>query len=202
MEEIILEAVARIKQSGKFKENGFVPGVLYGDSVTGATPVKFDIIALKKVIARHGSNAKVWIKYDNDKKFGFIKEVQKDAMSGNLKHIDVQIVAKDHEIKLQIPVVFKGDDSLKNTQLELQVYKSEINVSGKMALMPDAIYVDVSEKKLGDTITVKDFDLDKQINVIENEDEVYGVIINLKVLPTDTDDETSETLETTEAKAE
>jgi large subunit ribosomal protein L25 len=202
MEEVILEAAARIKQSGKFKENGFVPGVLYGDSVTGATPVKFDTIALKKVIARHGSNAKVWIKYDNDKKFGFIKEVQKDAMSGNLKHIDVQIVAKDHEIKLQIPVVFKGDDSLKNIQLELQVYKSEINVSGKMALMPDAIYVDVSEKKLADTITVKDFDLDKQINVIENEDEVYGVIINLKVLPNDTDDETSETLETTEAKAE
>ena len=196
MEEIILEAIERVKQSGKFKEIGFVPGVLYGDSVTGATSVKFDTIALKKVIARHGSNAKVWIKYDNNKEFGFIKEVQKDAISGNITHIDVQIVAKDHEIKLQLPIVFKGDDSLKNIQLQLQVYKSEINVSGKMALMPDAIYVDVSEKKLGDTITLKDFDLDKQINVIENEDEVYGAIINLKVLPTESDDETTEITET------
>lgn len=196
MEEIILEAIERVKQPGKFKEIGFVPGVLYGDSVTGATSVKFDTIALKKVIARHGSNAKVWIKYDNNKEFGFIKEVQKDAISGNITHIDVQIVAKDHEIKLQLPIVFKGDDSLKNIQLQLQVYKSEINVSGKMALMPDAIYVDVSEKKLGDTITLKDFDLDKQINVIENEDEVYGAIINLKVLPTESDDETTEITET------
>lgn len=202
MEEVILEAVARLKQSGKFKEIGFVPGVLYGDDITGATSVMFDSIALKKVISHHGSNAKVWIKLDNTKKFGFIKDVQKDAISGNLTHIDVQIVAKDHEIKMQIPVVFKGDDNLKNIQLELQVYKSEINVSGKMALMPDAIYVDVSEKKLGDAITVKDFELDKQINVIENEDEVYGVIINLKVLPTETDDEATETVETTEAKAE
>jgi len=202
MEEIILEAIERIKQPGKFKEIGFVPGVLYGDNVTGATSVKFDTIALKKVIARHGSNAKVWIKYDNTKKFGFIKDVQKDAISGNITHIDVQIVAKDHEIKLQLPIVFKGDDSLKNIQLQLQIYRSEINVSGKMALMPDAIYVDVSEKKLGDTITVKDFDLDKQINVIENEDEVYGVVINLKVLPTESDDETTETVEATETKAE
>ena len=196
MEEIILEAIERVKQPGKFKEMGFVPGVLYGDSVTGATSVKFDTIALKKVIARHGSNAKVWIKYDNNKQFGFIKDLQKDAISGNITHIDVQIVAKDHEIKLQLPIVFKGDDSLKNIQLQLQVYKSEINVSGKMALMPDAIYVDVSEKKLGDTITLKDFDLDKQINVIENEDEVYGAIINLKVLPTESDDETTEITET------
>lgn len=202
MEEIILEAIERIKQPGKFKEIGFVPGILYGDNVTGATSVKFDTIALKKVIAHHGSNAKVTIKYDNTKKFGFIKEVQKDAISGSITHIDVQIVSKDHEIKLQLPIIFKGDDSLKNIQLQLQVYKSEINVSGKMALLPDAIYVDVSEKKLGDTITVKDFDLDKQIKVIDNEDEVYGIIINEIISPDAEETETVETVETTEAKVE
>ena len=204
MEEVILVAIERIKQPGRFKEMGFVPGVLYGDGVTGATSVKFDTIALNKVLTRHGSNAKVWIKYDNNKKFGFIKDVQKDAISGSITHIDVQIVAKDHEIKLQIPIVFKGDDNLNNMQLQLQIYKSEMHVSGKMALMPDTIYIDVSEKKLGDTITLKDFDLDKQINVSEKEDEIYGVIIN-KIVPIDSDEEitdTDEVVEATETKVE
>jgi large subunit ribosomal protein L25 len=202
MEEIILEVIERVKQPGKFKEIGFVPGVLYGDNVTGATAVKFNTIALKKVIAHHGSNAKVWIKYDNNKKFGFIKEVQKDAISGSITHVDVQIVSKDHEIKLQLPIVFKGDDSLRNIQLQLQVYKSDINVSGKMALLPEAIYVDVSEKKLGDTITQKDLNLDKQINVNENEDEIYGKVINLIVSPDEESTGIIEAAEATETKTE
>lgn len=190
MKEIILEAIERTKQPGKFRESGFVPGVLYGDSIDVATSVKFEALALEKVLTCHGSNAKVWIKYNNNKRFGFIKEVQKHPVSGSVIHIDVQIVSKDHEIKLQIPIAFKGEDDLAHRQLQLQVYKSEITVFGKMALMPDAIYVDISEKKLGDTITLNNFGLDKQLSVSEKADEVYGMIINLKNESIDADVET------------
>lgn len=176
MEEIILNATERTKQSGKFRERGFVAGVLYGDGVAAANSVKFETVALNKVLAGHGSNAKVCIKYNDSKKFGFIKEVQRDAISGLVTHIDVQIVSKDHEIKLQIPVIFKGEDVLALKQLQLKVYKSEITVSGTMDLMPDAIYVDVSDMKLGDSITVNNFHLDKQLNLSEKEDTVYGII--------------------------
>jgi large subunit ribosomal protein L25 len=180
MEEIVLQAIERNEQPGRFKESGFVPGVLYGDSVTLATSVKFDALALKKVITNHGSNAKVWIKLNDSKKFGFIKAVQKHPLTGNIIHVDVQIVSKEHELKLQIPIVFKGEDDLKQNLLQLHVNKSEITVLGKMDLMLDAIYVDVSEKKLGDTITVSDFNLDKQLKVNEKEDVIYATIINQK----------------------
>ncbi len=185
MEEIILEAIERAKQPGKFKETEFVPGIIYGDSVDGATSVKFDALALKKILANHGSNAKVWIKYKDSKKFGFIKEVQKHPVSGSVIHVDVQMVSKDHEIKLQIPIAFRGEEDLRNRQLQLQVYKSEITVFGKMSLMSDLIYVDISEKKLGDTITLRDLDLNKQINVGEKEDVVYGMIISLNTQTAD-----------------
>ena len=185
MEEVILQAIERTRQPGKFRESGFVPGVLYGDSVAGATSVKFETQALKKVLTGHGTNAKVWIKLNNNKKFGFIKEVQKDPVSGTLTHIDVQIVSKDHELKLQIPISYKGEEDLKQKLLQLQVYKSEVTVLGKMDFMLDAIYVDVSEKKLGDTINLKDFDLNKELKVSEKEDVVYGIIINLKNHPID-----------------
>ena len=110
-----------------------------------------------------------------------LRKYKKILYSGNVTHIDVQIVSKDHELKIQIPIVFKGEDDLKRRQLKLQVYKSEITVFGKMAMMLDAIYVDVSEKELGDTITLNNFDLDKKLKVIDKEDTVYGIIINLKV---------------------
>jgi large subunit ribosomal protein L25 len=156
-----------------------VPGVIYGDSITAAASVKFEEKAIKKVISNHGSHAKLWIKYNDNKKFGFIREVQRQPMTGNLIHLDIQIVSKDHEIKRQIPIVVKGEDDLKGKQLQLQINKSEIAIFGKMALMPDTIFVDVSDKDLGDTITLNNFELDALLKN-EDEDTVFGVIVNLR----------------------
>ena len=45
--------------------------------------------------------------------------------------------------------------------------------------MSDAIYFDVSGKELGDTITLNNFDLDKQLKVSDEENTVYAMITNL-----------------------
>jgi len=180
MNEIMLDAIERA--DGKFRETGFVPGVLYGDGVAAATAVKFEERSLNKLLSSHGNSAKLWININNSKKFGFIKEVQRKPMTRTVSHIDVQIVSKDHEIKLQIPINFQGEDNLINRQLQLQVYKSDITVFGKMASMPDVIDVDVSAMELGDTITSNNFGLDKLLK-IDNEDDIYGTIINLRVQP-------------------
>ena len=178
MEDITLEAIERA--DGKFKEVGYVAAILYGDGIE-ATSVKFEEKALNKLLNKHGNSAKFWININNSKKFGFIKEVQRKHMVRIVSHVDVQIVSRDHEIKLQLPINFKGDDTLRTRQLQLQAYKSEITVLGKMDIMPDSIDIDVSEMELGDNITVSNFGLDKQLK-IENEDTIYATIINLRVV--------------------
>lgn len=180
MEETILNAVERTMQPKRCREAGFTPGVLYGDSVTNAITVQFETTALKKVLATHGSNAKVWVKYGGNKKFGFIKEVQRHPVSAKLIHTDVFLVSQDHEVRMQIPITFEGRDSLDNVLL--QVHKSEIEVLGKAALMPEAVVVDVSTMALGDTITSKNFNFDKQIKITDNENEIYGIITPLREL--------------------
>jgi len=180
MEEIILDAVERTMQPKRCREAGFTPGVLYGDSVTNAITVQFETVALKKILATHGSNAKVWVKYGGNKKFGFVKEVQRHPVTAKVTHIDVFLVSQDHEVKMQIPITFEGRDSLDNVQL--QVHKSEIEVLGKAALMPEAVVVDVSTMVLGDTITSVNFNLDKQLKITDSENEVYGIITVLREL--------------------
>lgn len=179
MEEIILEAQDRVKQTDKAKEKNFVPGILYGDNIDGSIPVNFNRIDLRKVISSHGTNAKVWIKNNDNKKYGFIKEVQRHPITRDISHIDVQIVSTDHEIKMQIPITYIGEEDLKIRQLQLQVYKSEISVLGKMAVIPETIVVNVSEKQLGDSITLENLDLDQKLT-IEKSDEVYGMVTHLK----------------------
>ncbi|MDR3599699.1 MAG: 50S ribosomal protein L25 [Desulfosporosinus sp.] len=180
MEETILNAVTRTMQPKQCREAGFTPGVLYGDSVTNAITVQFETATLKKVIATHGSNAKVWVNYGDNKKFGFIKEVQRNPVSAKVIHIDVFLVSQDHEVKMQIPITFEGRDSLDN--MILQIHKSEIEVFGKAALMPETVVVDVSSMALGDTITAQNFTLDNQIKITDSENEVYGIMAPLREL--------------------
>ncbi|MBB6624537.1 50S ribosomal protein L25 [Clostridium gasigenes] len=179
MEKNILNAFERTTKSKRFKENGFIAGVIYGDNVKEATSVKFEESSLRKILGKHGSNAKVWVKYGEGKKFGFIKEIQRHPVTAKITHIDVQLVSKNHEIKLQLPIEFKGEKNLVANLLKLNIQKTEIDVFGKMALMPDVVVIDVSEKELGDTITIKNFNLDKEIKISDNEDEIYATITRL-----------------------
>ncbi len=180
MQEVILNAEERIAKSGKFKETGYIPGVLYGDGIDQATSVKFNESDLRKILSKHGAHTKLWIQYNDDKKFGFIKDIQKHPVSHQILHMDVQIVSQDHDVKMQLPIIFNGENQLRQNQLHLQVQKSVVEVIGRAVLMPDAIYVDVSEKEHGDMITSKDIELSDKIRIV-NPDEIYGSIGHLKI---------------------
>ncbi|APC39758.1 50S ribosomal protein L25 [Clostridium estertheticum] len=180
MEQVILNALERTTSNKKFNEDGFIAGVMYGDGSTDATSVKFELVPLRKILVKHGSNAKVVVKYGEEEKTGFIKEIQRHPVTAKITHIDVQLVSKDHEIKLQLPISYKGEENLSSQRLQLQVQKSEIDVFGKMAIMPDSLSVDVSQMALGDSITIKNFDLNKEIRVTDKEDEVYASITQMK----------------------
>ncbi|KGP76230.1 hypothetical protein JT05_05970 [Desulfosporosinus sp. Tol-M] len=196
MEETILDAVDRNMKPKKCREAGFTPGVLYGESVTNAISVQFETAALKKVLAAHGSNAKVWVNYGSNKKFGIIREVQRQPVSARVIHLAVYLVSQEHELRMKIPILFEGQENLKNALL--QVYKAEVEVFGKAHLMPDAVVIDISTMAVGDVITSINFNLDKQVKITDNKDEVYGIIIPQRVLTEETE-AVRETVTETEA---
>jgi len=178
MEDTILTAVERPRQHGKFREKGFVAGVVYGEGVNNGKPVKFDAAALQSILKRHGSNARVTVMLDNQERAGFIKEIQRDAISRQITHVDVQLVSKDQEVKLQIPLIFKGVEELAERQLQLLVHKYDVTVTGRMDLMPEAIHIDVAAMNLGDSITADNIHLDSQLKVSEKEEEAVYAVIN------------------------
>ncbi len=180
MEEIILNAMARNEKPNKVRNAGFIPGVLNGPGAT-STPVKFESVALNKIIAKYGTNAKLWVVLGAEKKFGFIKEVQKHPVEGKVIHIAIQLALTDQNVKMQLPITFHGQAELEHRLLQLQVSKSEIEVAGKAALIPNEAVVDVSEKKFGENITVIDFHLPSEIKILDPEDVIYAMIKAAKV---------------------
>ena len=179
MEEIVLKADARTEKPNKVRREGFIPGVLNGPG-TASVPVKFDGTAIGKVIAKHGEHAKLWIDFDNNKKYGFLKEIQRDPVEPKILHVSVQLVARDQLVKAHLPIVIQGHAELEHKLLQLQIQKAVIEVEGKAAVVPEEVTVDVSGMELGKTITAADFHLPEGVKVLDPENETYAVIKQVK----------------------
>lgn len=175
MDETTIRAVERHGKPNKVRSEGFAPGVLNGPG-TASAMVQFDPLALSRVITKHGPNAKVWVEYGAEKSFGFIKEIQKQPVEGKILHVAVQLVSKDQEVKMHLPITFHGIGEMEHRMLKVQVYKSEAEVFGKAELLPDSIVVDVSGKELGAEITAGDFCLPPDIKIADAVGEIYAVI--------------------------
>ncbi len=195
MEKIIIKALERSKKTGKFKEQGFVPGVLYGEGMDAPASVKFEAAVIKNLLAKHGSNAKIWVDYNGTEKFGFVKATQSDALSNKLIHLDIQVIAKDQKMKIQIPIRFIGEEALKEKDLELHISKHEVTVTGDMNKMPESIDVDVSNLEMGGQVTYDDFKLDESL-VTDEKDLAYGVVNHLKLMKVEETTTEVETVET------
>jgi len=180
MEEIIIKAMARDEKPNLTRKAGFIPGVLNGPGAT-SVPVKLENAALTKIIAKHGTHAKMWIELGSEKNFGFIKEIQKHPVEGKILHVAIQVVAKDQLVKMQLPINFHGAIELEHRMLQLQVYESKIEVEGNATLMPDEAVIDVSKKEAGENVTAIDFHLPAEIKILGSTDVIFAVIKNAKV---------------------
>ena len=196
MEETILKATMRTESPKKAREAGFTPGVL-NEHDTTSTSVQFDTPALNKVIAKHGPNAKIWVELGKKKRFGFVKEIQRHPVEGKIIHVAIQLMTKDQEVKMHLPVVFHGRDELEHRMLQVHVYKADMEVVAKATLMPEIVVTDVSKKEAGDSITLADFNLPKDVRVLDAENEIYAVIKAAKEVPAEEPEEVK-----TEAAAE
>ncbi|MEQ8201040.1 MAG: 50S ribosomal protein L25 [Syntrophomonadaceae bacterium] len=179
MEQTTLTATDR--QPGKFREQGFIPGVIYGGDVATSQSVKFEYGPVQKLISRHGANARVEIGLGNTRKSGFIKEIQRDAITKKIIHVDIQVVSKGQEIKLNIPILFDNEEQLADRRLQLLVYKPTVEVEGTMASIPESIRIDVGNLEAGESVTVETIEQGHQLKVSDKEDTLYAAIIHQPV---------------------
>jgi len=188
MEETILKSEARIGNAKQVRDAGLIPGVLHTPGAASVS-VQFETASLNKILTQHGLNAKVWIMTGDEKKFGFIKEVQKSPLDHKILHVAVQMVDQNKSVIMELPVVFRGREKLEARQLETHMLKTEIKVECKSSNLPEAAMVDVSTRVLGDNITAADFKFPDGVVVLDPADEVYAVVKSVRMATVEADAE-------------
>ncbi len=134
------------KKTRFLRREGITPAHLFGqglDSVAVQCPTP----DLQRAIAQKGTTRLMDLKLDTEKEARsvFIREIQRDAISGELIHVDFYQVNKNRKIRVAVPVVLVGDApaaKLKNNIIEQLM--SEVEVESLPGDLPPQIEVDIT----------------------------------------------------------
>ncbi|MFW6306436.1 MAG: 50S ribosomal protein L25 [Bacillota bacterium] len=191
MERYSLKAKVRTESgkgvARKLRSNGMIPGVIYGKTR------KPESLILDPQDLKHktGGNAIFDLEIEGEnveKETAMIKEIQKDVITGELKHIDFQHISMDEKIVVSVLLNLVGDaPGVKDGGIVQQLMR-EIDIESLPLEIPEQIDVDISTLEIGSSISVGDLEVDEDIDIITPAEEV---IVTL-AFPTEIEEEEEE----------
>lgn len=144
----------------KLRREGIVPGVVYRKGEESLS-LKMDAKSLSKALhTSSGENVIIKLFVDATKKgkerIVVIKEIQRDPVKDSLVHVDFNEISLTQTLKVKVPLVAKGESiGVKQEAGVLQHVMWEVEVECLPTNIPDKIEVDITNLKIGDTISLK-----------------------------------------------
>ena len=178
MKGLILKATKRDllgKKTKILRSQGITPTHLFGHNLESLS-LQCDTADLKQIIAQAGKTRLLSLKVDADKQSRsvFIREIQRDRISGQLIHVDLYQIQKKEKIKVDIPIVLAGEaPALKEKGHTLTHGVTSLSIECLPDKLPPQIDVDLSileEKE--QSIYVRDIILDLDITLITDPDQM------------------------------
>lgn len=154
----------------RVRSRGHIPGVIYGHYFSNY-PLEFDRKELNRLISNHGENALVNVSINGITYPAMIKEVQRDPVTGEIIHIDLQQVYATEKIHTSVPIMITGRKNLsKDTIIQQQLNK--VDIECYPTNVPKYISVDVSGLPIGKSIKIQDVEFGEEISVLNDEREI------------------------------
>ena len=156
------------KKTRFLRRDGQTPTHLFGHGIESLA-LQCDTEALQNMINMKGTTRLLNIIIDNEKEMRsvFIREIQRDVLSGQLLHVDLYQVNQNEKIKVALPIIFKGAaPALKQKNNIIEHILNELTVESLPGDLPPHIDVDLSVlTSSNQAITVKDLVLGPRVTV-------------------------------------
>ncbi len=152
--EYILEAQPRERGNPReLRRKGLIPGVVYGPGVN--VPVVFRQKDLEELLHKITRSSRIKLNLNGQTLDTFIKEIQYDALTDRVIHIDLYKPPAAKPIKLRVPLVIRGEAKGRHAGGVLQQIRDVIEIKGLPERIPEKIELNVTELDIGEAIHVK-----------------------------------------------
>lgn len=163
METTTIEIATRAKSTKGanklLRRNGYLPGSI---SCKGKDSIS---IALKrdeiiKSLRKNGRNAVFKLESADNKAYTvMVKEIQYSGIKNEYLSLEFQQVSLSEEVNTDVAIKLLGVDLLESKRLVLNKQTNSILIKGLPQDIPDAIEIDVSNMKAGDSVLFSDINL-------------------------------------------
>ena len=150
METIVVKSEKRqglgSNASRRLRAQGFVPAVLYGESMDTLSLVlaKKDIVRILRL--ETGENTIFKVAVDTGEFDAMIKELQIEPATDELLHVDLIRISMDKPIRVTVPVVHRGDPiGVKTEGGFVDFVTREVEVECLPRDIPESLGIDISE---------------------------------------------------------
>ncbi|MCL2140981.1 MAG: 50S ribosomal protein L25 [Dehalococcoidia bacterium] len=163
------------KKTRFLRRDGQTPAHLFGRGIESMS-LQCNTEELQNMINLKGTTRLLNIKIGGEKEYRsvFIREIQRDSISGILQHVDLYQVNQTEKIKLALPIVFKGSaPALKQKNNIIEHILTELTVESLPGDLPPQIDVDLSVlTSSNQAITVRDLEINPNVTIDAQPDQI------------------------------
>jgi large subunit ribosomal protein L25 len=163
--------------SRRLRAQGFVPAVLYGESMetTALVLSKKDIVEILRLDT--GENTIFKVTVDADTYDAMIKEMQVNPATDELQHIDLIRISMDKPIKVTVPVVHSGEPvGVKTEGGFVDFVTREIEVECLPRDIPESLGIDIAELHINQSFKVQGMVVPAGVKVLTDPNTVLVLI--------------------------
>jgi len=164
------------RPAGRLRREGQLPGIVYG---LGEDPVSVTVNAhqLGTILSsKTGANTLITLQLDGKDELALARQVQRDAVKGNLVHVDFIRVRADQTIQAEVRLNLSGQPEGVSQGGMLEQLMHSLTVEGLPGQLPTEIEHDVTALVLGDQLRVGDVQLPAGVSITNDVDELIAMI--------------------------
>ncbi|MFI1357250.1 50S ribosomal protein L25/general stress protein Ctc [Streptomyces sp. NPDC020898] len=171
MSEVKLAAETRTEfgkgAARRIRRDSKVPAVVYGH---GGDPIHVTLPGHELQLALRTPNVLLSLDIEGKTQLAIPKAVQRDALKGFLKHVDLLLVRSGEKVNVEVYVHTEGE--LAPGAYLLEHVLSTLNVEAEATHIPESVTVSIAGLEAGAAILAKDIPLPEGTTLVTDEDAV------------------------------
>ncbi|QJC50186.1 50S ribosomal protein L25 [Paenibacillus albicereus] len=178
---ITMQAEARSNGSKgslrKLRSEGKVPAVVYGKKLESSSVISLEEKEVLHLL-RSQPNAIIELKIpDAGKQPVMITDVQRDALSRRLIHVDLHQINMNEEIKASVRVDLTGDSAGVREGGVLSVTLHEVEVQCLPNDIPDSLEADISGLGVGENLSAGELKLPDKVQLVTDPEQIIAGVL-------------------------